>query len=141
MVSSDDRVGLLHALQSMGVQLSTTTKLSTKDLEKKLKKALHLSQRIKTYLRGDNSLDVSLLEAWGATSVLEGLRDHIVEEADNDMQASSWHVRSTELGYDLFEGLRLTMLRLARLLDEKVTGTLLLDQNKKDGNVIVLRVS
>lgn len=141
MVPSDDRDGLLYALQSMGVQLSTTTKLSTKNLEKKLKKALHLSQRMKTYLRGGNSLDISLLEDWGATSVLDGLRSHVVKEAENDVDALRWHVRSMELGNSLLQDLWLTMMRLAMSLDERVTRTLLFDKKKNEGNIVVIRVS
>lgn len=61
-----DRSELLHALQSMGIEFTSKTNLSTGDLDKKLRKALYLSQRMELKMKGSRLLDVSSLRNWSS---------------------------------------------------------------------------
>lgn len=145
MVLSDDRDGLLLALQSMGVDLPTKTiaKLSTKDIDKKLKKALYLSQRLKINLREGSSLDISSLDDWSAaSSVGDGLVAQIKETVSHLDHESlrSWTMRSEEFRNLPFIILQSKIMALANAFDEKITIHLFADRESRRDNV-ALRVS
>lgn len=140
---SDDRDGLLLALQSMGVDLPTQmiTKLSTNDLNKKLKKALYLSQRLKTNLGEGSSLDISSLDDWSATASIDiGLQAQIKETHLDYKSMLSWTMRAEELKNLPFIILHSKIVGLANAFDEKVTIHLFSDEEGGRDSV-TLRVS
>lgn len=143
MVLSDDRDGLLLALQSMGVDLppKTIMKLSTKDIDKKLKKALYLSQRLKTNLGEGSSLDISSLDDWSAASSVGDSLQAQIEETHLDYKSMiNWTMRAEELKNLPFIILYSKIMGLANAFDEKVTIHLFSD---KEGGCdsVTLRVS
>lgn len=144
MASTDDRDELLHALRSMGIELPPRSKLTTDSLDKKLRKALDISQCIKTEFKGPRTLDVSKLKEWSAVSsapLLKSVKTYSVNEASTNFNALSTtgSIPATELYVDPFIDLRQTIMGLGKAFDEGVTISLLRD--KEGIHNIILRVS
>lgn len=144
MATSDDRDELLHALRSMGIELPPRSKLTTDSLDKKLRKALDLSQCIKAEFKGANTLDFSKLKEWSTVSsspLLQSVKTISVNEVSKNFVAISQtgSIPAPELFVDPFIDLRQTIMGLGKAFDEGVTISLLRD--KEGIHSIILRVS
>lgn len=144
MASTDDRDELLHALRWMGIELPPRSKLTTDSLDKKLRKALDLSQCIKAEFKGANTLNLSKLKEWSAVSsspLMESVKTVSVNEASKNFTALSatGSIPAPELFVDPFIDLRQTIMGLGKAFDEGVTISLLRD--KEGTHSIILRVS
>lgn len=136
-----DRIELLHALQSMGIEFTSKTNLSTGDLDKKLRKALYLSQRMKLKLKGSRLLDVSSLPNWNSvSSVCDVLEAQSTEkEIRTSHSLTSWDMRMRRLDNRVFMDLENTIMFLARAFDNKVSANML--KGERGGYAIIIRVS
>lgn len=136
-----DRIELLHALQSMGIEFTSKTNLSTGDLDKKLRKALYLSQRMELKLKGSRLLDVSSLRDWSSVSsvcdVLEAQSTEVEIGASHSL--TSWDMRMRRLDNRVFVNLENTIMFLARAFDNKVSANML--KGERGGYAIIIRVS
>lgn len=136
-----DRIELLHALQSMGIEFTSKTNLSTGDLDKKLRKALYLSQRMELKLKGSRLLDVSSLPNWNSVSsvcdVLEAQSTEV--EIRTSHSLTSWDMRMRRLDNRVFMDLENTITFLARAFDNKVSANML--KGERGGYAIIIRVS
>lgn len=136
-----DRIELLHALQSMGIEFTSKTNLSTGDLDKKLRKALYLSQRMELKLKGSRLLDVSSLPNWNSVSsvcdVLEAQSTEV--EIGTSHSLTSWDMRLRRLDNRVFMDLENTIMFLARAFDNKVSANML--KGERGGYAIIIRVS
>lgn len=136
-----DRIELLYALQSMGIEFTSKTNLSTGDLDKKLRKALYLSQRMKLKLKGSRLLDVSSLPNWNSVSsvcdVLEAQSTEV--EIRTSHSLTSWDMRLRRLDNRVFMDLENTIMFLARAFDNKVSANML--KGERGGYAIIIRVS
>lgn len=144
MVLLENREDLLHALHSMGIELPPKTKMPMEDLDKKLRKALDLSQCIPTEYKANNSLNVSKLKNWSAvssSSLLESIQTTSVDEASHNFlaMALTGSYPKHELFVDPFYDLRQTVMGLGKAYDANVKISLVKDKEEK--HYIVLRVS
>lgn len=141
MVLYDDREGLLLALQSMGIEFPSKTNLSMVDLDKKLRKALYLSQRMESKLKGSRLLDFSTLRNWSSVSsvcdVLEAQSTEVEIGASHSL--TSWAMRMRRLDNRVFMDLENTIMFLARAFDNKVSANML--KGERGGYAIIIRVS
>lgn len=106
-------------------------------IDKKLRKALYLSQRMELKLKKSRLLDVSSLRNWSSVSSVCDVLE--AQSTEVEIGASHSDMRMRRLDNRVFMDLENTIMFLARAFDNKVSANML--KGERGGYAIIIRVS